>query len=133
MPSVNRPTDSPARKPIKAVSSFVCVPWCVDGDGHPDAILRADQCCQGSMRRVDLGLEPAALPLPIKPDGVDDGPKLTTYGRCNWHALPYVVLNVYLPNHNEHLHLDRDISLTAEEAYVVATALIAAATEVRDE
>jgi hypothetical protein len=38
---------------------IVCTPWCEDGDGHPDTVLREDQTCWGQGTYVDLSLEPA--------------------------------------------------------------------------
>jgi hypothetical protein len=60
---------------MTAANTIACAPWCVDGDGHPQAGCR----------------ERPVLPVGTAPG---DAPGITVYVFKEWHGLPRVRLNV---------------------------------------
>src|SRR3981081_3541677 len=106
------------------VSGIDCAPWCVDGDGHPDDICRADQNCWGVQHKVVLGLEDGAPALPMTSVS-SDAPGLTVYAYKQWHGLPHLRLNVFREHDNPHLSVDHDLDVTASEARQLAVYLLA--------
>jgi len=102
-----------------------CTAWCVEGDGHKDYVFRQDQWCGGEQLKVVLGLEAGAPALPMTTIPCD-APAISVYARRRWHALPDVVVNVYLEARGG-LGVDTDVHLTAEEARQLAEYLVATA------
>lgn len=108
---------------------IVCALWCVEGDGHPDAACRADQCCHGVQPKVVLGLEPGAPALPME-TAPSDAPGITVYAYKEWHGLPHVRLNVFREHVNRYLSVDVDLDVTAAEARELARNLLEVADQI---
>jgi hypothetical protein len=124
--------DLPMPAGLEKVSRAIeCAPWCEDGDGHPKEFLRADQNCWGTQYKVILGLEHGAPALPIQVIS-SDAPGLSVYAYREWNGLPHVRLNVLREHEEEHLSVDVDLNLTADEALQLAEHLVATAELVED-
>lgn len=127
-----------ARRPVQTVHDFgplqshgaiECAPWCADGQGHADAIMRSDQSCWSASNAVVLGLAEGAPALPIAvQDGVKlDPPHIAVATYRAFHGLPVVDLHLYHPSSNLDVHIDFNTKLTAAEAIQLARFLLDAA------
>lgn len=47
--------------PATTLSPMYCEPWCVDGEGHKDAVHHAEQFCTGVEQRLSLTRSLGAL------------------------------------------------------------------------
>jgi len=107
-------------------TSYVCASWCTDRDGHPDYVLRDDQACWGPEYITVLGLDEHA-PAVGRPYEYGQ-PHLSVFAHRRWHQLPTIRLHAYRESSTEHLCVDHDFHLTADEALHLAAALIDVAT-----
>lgn len=106
-----------------------CAPWCTDGAGHLDAIMRADQACWSASNAVVLGLADGApaLPIDLTSWAPLDPPHVAVAAYRAWHSLPVVDLHLYRPSSNSNVHIDFNVKLTAAEAVQLARFLLDAA------
>lgn len=118
------------RRVSMTADRITCAPWCTDGDGHPDAVCRADQCCHGVQTKVVLGLEAGAPSLPLAAAIGDGSPGVTVYAYRAWHGLPHLRLNVFRLGPERHLDVDVDLDVTAGEARELARHLLQLADQV---
>lgn len=106
-----------------------CVPWCTDGGGHRDAVMRSDQACWSPSNAVVLGLAEGApaLPVAVEDWAQLDPPHVAVAAYRAWHGLPVVDLHLYHPSSNRNVHIDFNTKLTAAEAVQLARFLLDAA------
>jgi hypothetical protein len=108
----------------------VCAPWCEDGDGHPDSLVRDEQTCWGPSAYVDLSLQDVTRDS----SGVYV-PRVGVMAYREWPAVTPIVY-VHLDGIETHTGgrrdtLDESVHLTAAEAIALATALLKAAGEIK--
>lgn len=106
-----------------------CAPWCTDGRGHLDAIMRADQSCWSARQAVVLGLAEGApaLPIALEDWAQLDPPHIAVAAYRAFHSLPVVSLHLYHPSDNPSVHVDFDVRMTPDEAIQLARFLLDAA------
>ncbi|MFT9536213.1 hypothetical protein ACM0AX_23450 [Mycobacteroides abscessus subsp. abscessus] len=106
-----------------------CAPWCNDGGGHRDAVMRSDQSCWSASNAVVLGLADGAPALPIDTESWAqlDPPRIAVAAYRAWHGLPVVDVHLYHPHENPNVSVDFNVKLTPSEAVQLARYLLDAA------
>lgn len=106
--------------------SIRCAPWCTDGRGHLDAIMRSDQVCWAPSNAVVLGLAEGApaLPIALEDWAQLDPPHIAVATYKGWHGVPVVDVHLYHPHENPHISVDFNTKLTAAEAVQLARFLL---------
>ncbi len=106
-----------------------CVPWCTDGKGHPNSVMRSDQACWSASNAVVLGLADGAPALPVDLESWAqlDPPHIAVAAHRAWHGLPVVDVHLYHPHENPNVSVDFNVKLTAAEAVQLARFLLDAA------
>jgi hypothetical protein len=108
------------------IPPIVCAPWCVDRDGHTNAVFRGDQTCWGFDTYVDLSLEDVTREeygVYVQRIGA------TPYRRWGHTPCVYVHLaDIEIPKRGT---IDHALHMTAEEAMSLAAALVKAAEDIR--
>lgn len=103
-----------------------CTPWCADGQGHTDAIMRSDQSCWSPANAVVLGLAEGApaLPITVQDWAQLDPPHIAVATYRAFHGVPVVDLHLYHPSQNPHVHIDFNVKMTPAEAIQLARFLL---------
>ncbi len=118
------PAPTPSSRESRTPSQ-TCTTWCI-------AEHASDPACWGDGRPVNLTLE-EGYPADALPERVDelDPPRLDPhpYRHDGWHR-EVIYLHIYRPSRNEHLDLDTNVHLTADEARQLAAHLLAVADEI---
>ncbi|YCU36204.1 hypothetical protein ACRYGU_03685 [Mycobacteroides abscessus] len=106
-----------------------CAPWCTDGKGHPNSVMRSDQACWSASNAVVLGLADGAPALPVDLESWAqlDPPHVAVAAYRAWHGLPVVDVHLYHPHANPNVSVDFNVKLTAAEAVQLARFLLDAA------
>lgn len=109
--------------------SIRCAPWCTDGAGHADSVMRSDQACWSPSNAVVLGLAEGAPALPVDLESWAqlDPPHVAVAAYRAWHGLPVVDVHLYHPHENPNASVDFNVKLTAAEAVQLARFLLDAA------
>ncbi len=109
--------------------SIRCAPWCTDGAGHADSVMRSDQSCWSASNAVVLGLADGAPALPVDVESWAqlDPPHVAVAAHRAWHGLPVVDVHLYHPHENPNVSVDFNVKLTAAEAVQLARFLLDAA------
>lgn len=109
--------------------SIRCMPWCTDGAGHADSVMRSDQACWSPSNAVVLGLAEGAPALPVDLESWAqlDPPHVAVAAHRAWHGLPVVDVHLYHPHENPNVSVDFNVKLTAAEAVQLARFLLDAA------
>ncbi|SKM23359.1 hypothetical protein [Mycobacteroides abscessus] len=106
-----------------------CAPWCTDGKGHPNSVMRSDQACWSASNAVVLGLADGAPALPVDLESWAqlDPPHVAVAAHRAWHGLPVVDVHLHHPHENPHVSVDFNVKLTPSEAVQLARFLLDAA------
>ncbi|SKX65863.1 Uncharacterised protein [Mycobacteroides abscessus subsp. bolletii] len=106
-----------------------CAPWCTDGAGHADSVMRSDQACWSPSNAVVLGLAEGAPALPVDLESWAqlDPPHVAVAAYRAWHGLPVVDVHLYHPHENPNVSVDFNVKLTPSEAVQLARFLLDAA------
>ncbi|SKU85945.1 Uncharacterised protein [Mycobacteroides abscessus subsp. massiliense] len=109
--------------------SIRCAPWCTDGAGHADSVMRSDQACWSPSNAVVLGLADGAPALPVDLESWAqlDPPHIAVAAHRAWHGLPVVDVHLYHPHENPNVSVDFNVKLTAAESVQLARFLLDAA------
>src|SRR5689334_5001474 len=87
------------------LSAVECAPWCVDGDGHVDAVCAEDQNCMGESNIIPVSLR-------------DQKGCLGVLAWRDHGEQPDVVVNIYVDD------VDVDVHLTPGQARLLAESLL---------
>lgn len=118
-------------EPVAYLPLVECMPWCDQGDGHPDQHHTSDQACWSPSEYVDLSLEPVHV------ERCGEFPQQIGVMARRWPDAPG---HVYVHLQDIEIHgsisspyrlLDHGLMLTVEEAERLAQMLAAAASMAR--